>query len=55
MGGINRVFLDRIRLSVIFDYPANGNRSLARIIEVLVYLKIATIGAANFGRAPEDL
>jgi hypothetical protein len=23
---------------VIFDYPVNGNRSLARIIEVLLYL-----------------
>jgi hypothetical protein len=27
----------RLPLSVIFYYPANGNRSLARIIEVLLY------------------
>jgi hypothetical protein len=25
---------------VIFDYPANGNRSLARIIDVLLYFKV---------------
>src|SRR5215510_14011194 len=36
-GGINRTFSGRLRLSVIFDYRANGNRSLARIIEVLLY------------------
>jgi hypothetical protein len=36
-GGINRSFSDRLRLSVIFYYPANGNRSLAWIIEVLLY------------------
>jgi hypothetical protein len=35
-GGINR-FSGRLWLSVIFDYPANGNQSLARIIEVLLY------------------
>jgi hypothetical protein len=33
-GGINRSFSGRLRLSVIFYYPANGNRSLARLIEV---------------------
>jgi hypothetical protein len=37
-GGINRSFSGHLRLSVIFYYPANGNRSLARIIEVLMYL-----------------
>jgi hypothetical protein len=36
-GGINRSFSGRLRLSVMFDYPANGNRSLAQIIEVLLY------------------
>jgi hypothetical protein len=35
--GINRSFSDRLRLSVILEYPANGNRSLVRIIEVLLY------------------
>jgi hypothetical protein len=37
-GGINRSFSDRLRLSLMFYYPANGNRSLARIIEILLYL-----------------
>jgi hypothetical protein len=37
-GRINRPFSGRLLLSVIFYYPANGNRSLARIIEVLLYL-----------------
>jgi hypothetical protein len=37
-GDINRSFSGRLRLSVIFDYPANGNWLLARIIEVLLYL-----------------
>jgi hypothetical protein len=37
-GGINRSFSGRLRLFVIFYYSANGNRSLARIIEVLMYL-----------------
>jgi hypothetical protein len=41
-GGINRWFLGPLRLSVIFDYPANGNRSLARIIEVLLYMQFTT-------------
>jgi hypothetical protein len=36
-GGINRSFSGRLRLSVIFDYPTKGNRSLARIIEVLLH------------------
>jgi hypothetical protein len=39
-GGINRTFSGRLRLSVIFYYPANGNRSLARIIEVLLYFTL---------------
>jgi hypothetical protein len=39
-GGINRLFSGRLRLSVIFGYPANGNRSLARIIEVLLYCNL---------------
>jgi hypothetical protein len=38
-GGINRSFSGRLRLSVIFNYPTNGNRSLARIIEVPLYFK----------------
>jgi hypothetical protein len=41
---INWPFSGRLRLSVIFDYPANGNRSLARIIEVLLYLIRRTKG-----------
>jgi hypothetical protein len=35
-GGINRSFSGRLRLFVFFYYPANGNRSLARIMEVLL-------------------
>jgi hypothetical protein len=46
-GGINRSFSGRLRLSVIFDYPANGNQSLARIIEVL--LQIDPGSASNGG------
>jgi hypothetical protein len=41
-GGINRSFSGRLRLSVTFDYPANGNRSLSRIIEVLLYYTLHT-------------
>jgi hypothetical protein len=36
-GGINSSFSGRLRLSVIIDYPANGNRSLDRLIEILLY------------------
>jgi hypothetical protein len=39
-GGINRTFLGCLRLSVICDYPANCNRSLARIIKVLLCMCI---------------
>jgi hypothetical protein len=38
--GINRSFSSHLRLSMIFYYPANGNWSLARIIEVVLYLRI---------------
>jgi hypothetical protein len=40
-GDINRSFLGRLRLSLIFYYPANGSWSLARIIAVLLYLCIS--------------
>jgi hypothetical protein len=39
-GGIGRSFPGRPRLSVIFYYPAKGNRSLARIIEVILYIYV---------------
>jgi hypothetical protein len=39
-GGINSSFLGRLRLSVIFYYMAKGNRSLAQLIEVLLYFKV---------------
>jgi hypothetical protein len=35
-GSINRSFLGRLWLSVIFYYLANDNRSLAWIIQVLL-------------------
>jgi hypothetical protein len=38
-GGINRSFSGRLLLSVIFDYPANSNRSLVRIIGILLYMR----------------
>jgi hypothetical protein len=37
---INRSFLGHLRLSVVFNYLANGSRSLAWILEVLLYLNI---------------
>jgi hypothetical protein len=39
-GGINRSFSGRLQLSMIFYYLANGNRSLARTIDVLLYISI---------------
>jgi uncharacterized membrane protein len=45
-GGINRSFSGHLRLSVIFYYPANGNRSLARIIQVLLYYCQTVLKAA---------
>jgi hypothetical protein len=46
-GGINRSFSGRLRLSVIFDYPANGNRSFARKIEVLLYMDVQPFVASS--------